>query len=125
MGRVHYTVYGDGKPYEISVRDKAPSEYELSIANGDKVRDQFWSEVGRLVLVRGRRLKDGTFTFEVTPECLQEFNEFRQARHAEWMQQWAAHPEKYGEVDLSDPLAVPPAILKGGRLQDHYFVDVA
>lgn len=114
MGTADFRVTDHTGSYEASLRRSVDS-YELSIANGDDVRSEMKSGVGIFRRSHCVRLPDGSYDFEVPPETVDAFNEWRMQQHLAFMHRLDTQPERYGIVTTHDPLRGPPPMARGGR----------
>lgn len=106
FGCVAYTVTDETGTYEAELRHSV-SAYELSIANGDDVRREMASAVG---ILRRHNLTDNGRWFEIPAATVKAFNAWRLAERSRILAEMKAAPDRYGEIDESDPFIFPPLI---------------
>lgn len=102
MGCAEYRVLGDGAPYLIEVR-RSVSEYQRSIFNGTE--DEWEREI--IASIGGVRRYSDPCT-ALSPAVVEAFNHWRAAEHAERIAELRSDPERFGELDPSDPSLQPP-----------------
>jgi hypothetical protein len=116
MDCIEYEVIDtDGERYRVEIRERSPDAYALSIANGDGVRSEWKSSVGILRRASGyAKGTNGKYSFEVPPDVVDAFNEWRMEEHLRQMAILDAHPEKYGVIGPDDELRRRPMLARGG-----------
>jgi len=107
---VNYQVYGDGQPYEATVRWEA-SDYFRSIWNGDEASWQAQC-VAAIGLIRGRTCEP------MSQDVVDAFNAWRAHEHARGIAELKANPGKYGVIDENDDLHKPPPVVRGAYWGD-------
>lgn len=120
MGTVEYEVFDEAGRYLVEIRHSV-GDYELSIANGDGVRSDWKSSVGILRRVGCIKRPDGSWSFEVPPDVVDAFNEWRLEQHLAQMAKLDAQPERYGFIGPDDELRRRPMLARGGdyRFGEH------
>ncbi|WP_439398557.1 hypothetical protein ACRQ5Q_14695 [Bradyrhizobium sp. PMVTL-01] len=122
MGGVEYEVFDETGHYRVEIRQHSPDAYELSIANGDDVRSAWKSAVGILRRASGfSKRVDGHHSFEVPPDVVDAFNEWRMEQHLAMIANMESQPERYGVIAPDDELRKPPHLARGGdyNYEDH------
>ena len=106
--------------YQAELRRSQPTEYELSIANGDDVRRDI---LGSINLIRREHCgptdpkhpAPGPY-FAMPPATVRAFNEWRLQEHEKHIAMLRAQPERYGTIEAA--YAAPPPKVDGG----HYII---
>ncbi|UGY15204.1 hypothetical protein HAP48_0042885 [Bradyrhizobium septentrionale] len=121
MGGVEYEVHDETGSYLVEIAMRSPNSYHLSVCNGDDVRSEVKSRVGILRRCSCIRRADGSWTFEVGPEVVDAFNEWRMEQHFMWLAQLEAQPERYGVIGPDDEFRRLPLMARGGdyRFGEH------
>ncbi|UGY23788.1 hypothetical protein HU675_0038555 [Bradyrhizobium septentrionale] len=115
MGCVEYEVCDESGHYLVEIRERSPDAYALSIANGDGVRSEWKSSVGILRRASGwSKGENGRYSFEVAPDTVDAFNEWRMEEHLAAIAKIEAQPERYGVLTADDPIRRPPPLARGG-----------
>lgn len=110
MGEVEYEVIDATGRYLIATQH-APSDYHLSICNGETARRDTLAKVGLLV-------RSHNCDRSIPAETVAAFNAWRAAEHVAHMAQLASQPERYGFISADDSLRQAPAVLRGA----HYVI---
>lgn len=114
MGGVVYGVHDETGSYEVEIALRSPDSYHLSVCNGEDVRSEVKSRTGILRRHSCIRRADGSWTFEVRPEVVDAFNDWRMAEHFRWLAKLEAEPERYGVIGPDDPFRQLPILARGG-----------
>jgi hypothetical protein len=109
MSTMEYQVIDETGCYRIET-NRAPSQYQLSICNGDTVRRDTLAKVGLLVRVVGYGCDKS-----IPAATVAAFNAWRLSEHKRHMATLESQPEKYGCIAADDPLRAPPAACPGAH----------
>jgi hypothetical protein len=109
MNCTEYEVCGDGPSYRVEVRNGV-CDYEHSIYNHTSPFADWNRDV---VAAIGLMKRSGSCDKPIRQEVVDAFNDWRQRTWQDWIGKMKAQPERYGEIDESDPIFAKPAIVRG------------
>jgi hypothetical protein len=110
MNTVDYEVCDASGVYAIEMR-RGLCDYEIGITRPQDIPEKE-SAIG---ILRRRHGIPPDYSYELPQSVVDAFNKWQADKHAAWIANMKAQPDRYGTFHEGDPLLVPPMVARRGR----------